>query len=134
MLRVYHYFSVKIKVYVQKPKSNFRFLCYILSYKSKAKCYIFNLLTVCYDHVTHAPVKSTVQMHCTDTYSQRRSIIWLVWLYGWGSVYELSGCGFESSCSHLKFQFITCPDDKNKFGSKYRKITPTQMREAYKNL
>ena len=38
------------------------------------------------------------QMHRTDKYSQHNSIIWLVWLNGWVFVYELSGCGFESSC------------------------------------
>ena len=27
---------------------------------------------------------------------------WPVWLNGWVFVYELSGCRFESSCSHLK--------------------------------
>ena len=29
-------------------------------------------------------------------------------LNGWVFVYELSGCGFESSCSHLNFRFHTC--------------------------
>ena len=37
----------------------------------------------------------------TDKYSQNSSIIWPVWLNGWVFVYELSGCGFEFSCSHL---------------------------------
>ena len=40
-------------------------------------------------------------MHRTDIYPQHGSIIWTVWLNGWVLVYELSGCGFESSCSHL---------------------------------
>ena len=40
-------------------------------------------------------------MHRTDKYSQHSSIIWAVWLNGWMFVYELSVCGFESSCSHL---------------------------------
>ena len=40
------------------------------------------------------------QMHRTDKYSQHSSVIWPVWLNGWVFVYELSGCGFESSCSH----------------------------------
>ena len=31
------------------------------------------------------------------------SNIWPVWLNGWVFVYELSGCGFESSCCHLNF-------------------------------
>ena len=30
-----------------------------------------------------------------------------LWLNGWMFVYELSGCGFESSCSHLNFRFRT---------------------------
>ena len=34
------------------------------------------------------------QMHRTDKYSQHSSTIW--------PVYKLSGCGFESNCSHLK--------------------------------
>ena len=28
--------------------------------------------------------------------------VWPVWPNGWLFVYELSGSGFESSCSHLK--------------------------------
>ena len=28
---------------------------------------------------------------------------WPVWLHGWVFVYELSGCGFDSCCSRLKF-------------------------------
>ena len=31
-----------------------------------------------------------------------------VWLNGWVFVYELSGSGFESSCSHLDFRFRAC--------------------------
>ena len=34
--------------------------------------------------------------------------VWPVWLNGWEFVYELSGCGFESSCSHLNFGFRAC--------------------------
>ena len=33
---------------------------------------------------------------------------WPVWLNGWVFVYKLSGCGFESSCSHLNFRFRAC--------------------------
>ena len=31
-----------------------------------------------------------------------------IWLNGWVFVYKLSGCGFESGCSHLNFRFCTC--------------------------
>ena len=34
--------------------------------------------------------------------------VWPVWPNGWVFVYELSGSGFESSCSHLNFRFCTC--------------------------
>ena len=44
----------------------------------------------------------------TDKYSQHSSIFWPVWLNGWVFVYELSGCGFESSCSHLNTRSRTC--------------------------
>ena len=33
-------FSIRIKVYDQKIKSSVKSICYILSYKSKTKCYI----------------------------------------------------------------------------------------------
>ena len=49
-------------------------------------------------------IRTYNQMHHTDKYSQHSSIIWPVWLNGWVFVYELSGCGFESSCSHLNFR------------------------------
>ena len=44
-----------------------------------------------------------------------------VWLNGWVFVYELSGCGFESSCSHLNFRFRACfeqgvPWDSGNYG------------------
>ena len=42
----------------------------------------------------------------TDKYSQLSSIIWSVWPNGWVFVYELSGCGFKSSCSHLHIKCV----------------------------
>ena len=47
-------------------------------------------------------------MYRTEKYSQHSSIIWPVWLNGWVFVYELSGCGLESSCRHLNFRFRAC--------------------------
>ena len=52
--------------------------------------------------------KNIEPMDRTDNYSQHRSIIWPVWLNGCVFVYELSGCGFESSCIHLHFRFRAC--------------------------
>ena len=34
--------------------------------------------------------------------------LWTVWLNGWVVVYELSGCGFESRCSHLNSRYRAC--------------------------
>ena len=44
-------------------------------------------------------------MHGTDKCSQHSSIVWPVWLKIWVLVYEQSGCGFESHCSHLNFRY-----------------------------
>ena len=43
-------------------------------------------------------------MHRTDKHSLHSSITRPVWLNGWVFLYEISGCGFESRCSHLKLQ------------------------------
>ena len=40
------------------------------------------------------------QMPRTDKYSKHSLIVWPVWLNSWVFVYQLSGCGFESRCSH----------------------------------
>ena len=53
-------------------------------------------------------IRTYSQMHRTDKYSEHSSIIWPVWLNGWVFVYELSGCGFAYSCSHLNFRFRVC--------------------------
>ena len=62
----------------------------------------FTLKRVCHMIITYS------QMHQTDKYSWYSSIIWTVWLNGWVFIYELSGCGFESSWSHLNFRFRAC--------------------------
>ena len=43
----------------------------------------------------HTVSRTYGQMHLTDKYSEHSSII------GWVFVYELSGSGFKSTCSHL---------------------------------
>ena len=53
-------------------------------------------------------IRTYIQMHRTDKYPQHSWIIWPVSLNCWVFVYELSGCGFESSCSHLNFRFWAC--------------------------
>ena len=50
--------------------------------------------------------KTYSQIHRTDKYSQRSSIIWSVWLNGWVFIYELSDCRFKSSCSDLDYFFL----------------------------
>ena len=43
-------------------------------------------------------------LYTTDKYLQYSSTIWPVYLNSWVFFYELSGCGFESLCSHLIFE------------------------------
>ena len=53
-------------------------------------------------------IKTYIQMHRTDKYSQHSSMIWPVWPHGWVFFYEVSGCWVESRCSHLIFRYVTC--------------------------
>ena len=48
------------------------------------------------------------QIDRADKYSEHSSIIRSVFPIGSAFVYELSGSGFESICSHLNFRFRTC--------------------------
>ena len=45
-------------------------------------------------------------MYRTDYYSQESRVLWSVCLNGWVFVYELSGCGFVFSCSHLTLRLL----------------------------
>ena len=78
-------------------------------------------ITVCSYHVTHAFQSESALYSCLNVKEllarcrceiwslsdcnwtrTHNHLVWPVWLNGWVFVYELSGCGFESSCSHLK--------------------------------
>ena len=65
-----------------------------LATQATIECW-FTLKRVCH------MIRTYSQMHRTDKYSKRSSIIWPVWLNGWVFDYGLSGCGFESSCSPI---------------------------------
>ena len=56
----------------------------------------------------HDMTRTYTHMHCTDKDPHLSSIIWSVWPNGWTFVYEVSRCGFESSCSNLSFRFRAC--------------------------
>ena len=56
-------------------------------------------------------IRTYSQIHRRNMSSQCCLIIWSVWLNGWVLVYQLSGCGFESRCSHSWF-------DLSKFNEK----------------
>ena len=60
------------------------------------------------DIQSNAPLRTYSQMHRTDKYSHYSLIVCPVWLNGRVFVYELSGCGFESHCSHLNFRSRAC--------------------------
>ena len=60
-------------------------------------------------------------MHRTNKYSQHSSIIWSVLLNGRVFIYELRGCGFESSCSHLNFRLRVCfKQEAPRYSGKHR--------------
>ena len=44
----------------------------------------------------------------THNHLVRKRTLWLVWINGCVFVYELSGYGFESCCSHLNFRYRAC--------------------------
>ena len=82
----------------------------------------------------HDMIRTYIQMHCTVKYSQHSSIIQPVWLNGW--VYELSGCEFESRCSHLNFRYRACFEQEFPWHSgNYRVRIHSEMRTWYdKNM
>ena len=53
-------------------------------------------------------IRTQSQMHHTNKCWQHSSVIWPIWLNGWVFVYELSGCGSGSNCSHLNLRYRTC--------------------------
>ena len=55
-------------------------------------------------------IRTYSQINRTCKYSQQSWIIWPVGLNRWLFVYELRGCGFEFSCSHLKCRFRICSE------------------------
>ena len=44
------------------------------------------------------------QIQRTDNFSKHNSVIFLVWPNNSVFIYELSGCGFDSRCSHVNFR------------------------------
>ena len=71
---------------------------------------IYSKMRTWHTYSQNIQARTYSQMHCTDKYSQYSSVIWPVCLNGWVFIYELSGCGFESSYSHLIFRFCTCSE------------------------
>ena len=84
----------------------FKFICFDESY---LRCFCFCLkcleflhkkiiilIIICSDNLN---IYTTHTIKCT---------VWPVWPNGWAFVYELSGSGFNSICSHLSFRFRAC--------------------------
>ena len=55
-----------------------------------------------------ALIRTYSQMQRRDKYSQLLSIIWWAGPKDWVFVNELSGCRFESPCSHFNFIYRAC--------------------------
>ena len=77
---------------VSSTNFTWSFLEYFVPYVSRTRVLIDCNGNRTYNHLV-----------CKQTLNQ-----WPVWLNGWVSVYEVSGCGFESRCSHLNFRFRAC--------------------------
>ena len=58
-------------------------------------------LTVCSYHVTYAFQSESTLYSCLNV---KELLAWSRQLF----VYELSGCGFKSCCSHLNFRYRAC--------------------------
>ena len=52
-----------------------------------------------HNHLVHKP-----------TLNHLLNLVWPVWLNGWVFVYEIKGCWFEFSYSHLNFRFPVCSE------------------------
>ena len=52
--------------------------------------------------------KNMLLNNLKDRYSQNNSMIRLFWLNDWRFVYEISGCGFNCTCTRLNFRFCDC--------------------------
>ena len=61
--------------------------------------------TVCFYHVTYAFQSESTLYSCLNVKKLLARSRHEIWLNGWVFVYELSGCGFESSCSHVHIGF-----------------------------
>ena len=60
---------------------------------------LWNVYVSWWEHTVKCPVQISNHKQLSD---------WSIWLNGWVFVYELSGCGFESCCSHLNVRYGIC--------------------------
>ena len=73
----------------------------------------FILKTVLHYEIRQISKETVCSCHVTNAFQSEftlYSCIWSVWPNGWVFVYELSGSGFESSCSYVTFRFRACFD------------------------
>ena len=64
-------------------------------------------LAVCFCHVAYVFQSESTLYSCLNV-KELLTRNKQIWLNGWVFIYELSDCGFVSSCSHLNFRFHTC--------------------------
>ena len=53
-------------------------------------------------------VKCNIQISIHNTAQSFGKTVRSVWLNGWVFIYEISGCGLKSCCSHSNFRFHAC--------------------------
>ena len=66
--------------------------------------------------------------------SQHSSITWLVWLSSWMFIYKISGCGLESRCCHLNFNYSAVLEQGVSGHSENSRVyIPPETRKWYDN-
>ena len=112
----------KITVFIESLIVDFSFSIFYLSFYEFFSIFL-NFLTYC-------------QMHRTGKYSQHSLINHLASLAnGLVFVYELSGCGFESSWSHVNFRYHACFDQGvSCYSGNYRLWIHSEKRTWYDNI
>ena len=119
-----------------------RFTCFRMIYNEQS---MFSLYVIIMSHTSfRVNPHSRVCLNVKEPLAWSRSHIWslsdsnvirthnhLVWLSGWAYVYELSGCGFQSRCCHLKYVFLL--ENKLYFDLKGRNIACRRTYQCKEN-
>ena len=91
-------------------RKSYVFICYLICLEVKIVLYLHFLYTKD-DRLWQSKKKHDWWNNCFSDCNWTRThnhLVHKLALNGWMFVYELSGCGFESNCSHLNIRFCVC--------------------------